>query len=158
MSLEKRGGTTARGYGFYKLPKTIKEWNYIHTILSNEEISNTPEDELMLCAYSNRVASGKKNNLLRIKYNKGYNHIDFKHYAFNQEKRWIPLEEWGAGEEHISLSEYILKHSIYSDSWRVFYAHKYPEKVSAKYSHNGLVNKLPELLEKEIIYNEHLAA
>lgn len=162
-----RGVQTEKGsYGFYRLPKSKKDWRYIHSILCLHEIedlvSRGLEKELLLCAYSNRVASGKKNDLLRMKYKGGFDHINFKHYDSSQKKRWIPDEKWSAGIElghepsQTEIATYILKHPVYSDSWRVFYAHKYPEFVKAKYSHEELRENLPKLLKKEREYTKRI--
>ncbi len=165
MSLDIPTKTQTEGIHFLRIPKTSKDWRYIHSILSLEEVNNIPPEELFLCAYAQRVASGAKGDHIRMKYKEGYEHLDMAHYDTMQKQRWLPDERWGAGVEFNhdpsdeEVAEFILTHQIISDKWRVFYAHKYPEKVELRegFDAKSLDKTLYFLLEKEKRYNAAVA-
>ena len=165
MSLDTSEKIQDKRIGFLRIPKPSEDWRYISSILRSDEINNIPQEELFLCAYAQRVASGEKGDHVRMKYKEGYEHLDMAHYDSMQKQRWLPDKRWGAGVEFNhdpsdeDVAEFILTHQIISDKWRVFYAHKYPEKVKLRggFDAKSLEKNLYFLLEKEKRYNEALA-
>ena len=155
---------------FTTTPKNEKQESYISSILTNDEIRAIPQDELILCAYIKRVMSNPKTLVIKLKHLKFYAYLDTPHYNETQKKRWLPDEIWGAGvEAHREVSEndlatFILKHETISDAYRVWYIHKFPEKVRLNGEYHALevqkkaedmVKRNEELRKKKL---EYLAA